>query len=136
MSDIRITWIVPIHDLVLLAVFEDRTKGIYDVKLLPNTDDSLMPSQNPNLQESAIPYQTYIQIQKQITAAEYVENSDGVEVTIELDDTLYEDLIQWCRERCITPQKLMMALFRFCADKDNTEIVQRWFSEWKEKYTL
>ena len=130
MHEIRIIDIVPLHELITLVVFEDETIGEVDAKLLRNSHGELNPVPWGQLlpQQKAISSATVAALQKEIDHSEFAENLGNSVITIEVEEPLYSEFIQWCKSRDIEAERVLQAFLRFCTE-ENEDAIQAWIDD-------
>ena len=129
-NEIRIRYLIPLHDYVTMAIFEDADKAVVDCKLLRNTHSELMPTLHPELRDgiAELSMQFGEQLQEEIGQSDYQECPDGVPITIDLDYDLYQQTQSFCARHELTMEKLLLAFIRFCT-KENQSVLHLWFMD-------
>ena len=137
MHDIRIIDLIPLHDLMTLAVFEDKTIGQVDAKLLRNTHDELNPPRWPHLRPETreICKDSIAALRQEIDHSEFAENLGSEVITVEVDEPLYSDFIQWCRVRGVEVERVLQAFIRFCTE-ENKDVIEEWLNTAHRKAML
>ena len=130
MHQISLRHLVPLHDFVTLAIFEDGTLQVTDCKLLRNHHVELMPSLNPEIGAGTAHISTELaqKIETEIGQSDYQKPADGDVVTFEVDADLYERWLLWCQEHNISAEKMIHAYLRFCTE-ENQAVVGAWFAD-------
>jgi len=129
MNDIRIRYLIPLHDFITMVIFEDATKSVVDCKLLRNKHEELMPTLHPSLREGigGLSEELGCRLAEEIGESEYRESPDDIWVTIEMEDELYRQTLDFCKKHELTMEKLFHAFCRFCTE-ENRSILTIWFS--------
>ncbi len=127
MHDIELRYLVPLHDSMTLIVFLDRTLNTVDCTLLRNQHPALMPSLNPELSEGITEAVLALEqeLKAEIRESQYREFPEGELITIELEDELYRQMTERCRQWGLTMNKLIQAFLRFCTE-ENRDVLERW----------
>jgi len=117
MGAIRITYAVPLSGSILLIIIKSQAKGKNDACLLATScEDALLPGYIESLEQTLL-WPDDIQ-----------PGEDDVEVTIEIEDGLFDKTERWCAEVGISVEQLALAFIRFCACTDNHAVLKEWFS--------
>jgi len=132
---IRLLYVIPIHDLVSLTIFEDNTAGITDCKLLVNHHMELTSAyiSNSERQDDRAYLSLKAELEEEIDQSDYREYPDGETITVSLDDKLRTALLTWCEDHRITAEKMMHALIRFTTE-ENVDIIRTWVNDFKREH--
>ena len=137
MHDLELRYLIPLHDSMTLIVFLDRSLNTVDCTLLHNRHRALMPSLNPGLALGATEAVLTLEeeLKAEIGESQYREYPDGVPITIEMEDTLYRQLTDRCRQWGLTPEKLIQAFLRFCTS-ENKDLLEHWIKDLRQEEML
>lgn len=133
-NGVKIVEVVPLHEMVLLVIFEDEKMKKYDVKLLAGRFDAFKPLEEKDL---------FAQVQNERFGVVWTDDIDcsceelyehGEDVTFEIQRDLLDEARKWCADRHITVEQLTAAFIEFCGEKANAEAVAAWIGEMEKKH--
>ena len=124
MSTVRITHIVPLHDAIVLAIFENQSLDKRTVKILTDIHGVFRSTKS----EADIG----ISWPDENNDSEKEPSGNKVDVVIEIEKRLLCDVQRWCSNCRVTVEQLIMAFLRFCACQENYEAVRDWLTKRKD----
>ena len=109
MERFEIIDLLPLHRQMTLAIFRDPGTQKCEVQILPV---SLEMTELRNIQAMLkIPSQP---------------ENDAATVSVEVDEALSCEIMDWCGTRGISSEQLVRAFVCFCGEPENTDIVKSW----------
>jgi len=117
MSAIEIKYSVQLSTSILLVVIENLSKRKRDIVLLimPYVD-TLQPGYIESLKQT-IPWPDDVNL-----------GEGSVDLTIEIEEELFDKTKRWCADLGISVEQLALAFVRFCACTDNQMALKEFFS--------
>ena len=131
MSRIELRYLYPLHDHVLLLIFDDRRINKRGVVLLPNREEWFKPHSRPEmLDKSLMEERGLIDSWEKAIEELWPNNLPKTEVVkVEMDEKLYNDACRWCDNHGISLEPLVQAFFLFTGYKHNQDIAVEWLAQ-------
>lgn len=109
MKDFEIVDLLPLHRQMTLVIFRDPDTQKCEVQILPV---SLKMTELQNIQAMLkIPSEP---------------GDNAATMSVEVDETLSCEILNWCGARGILPEQLVRAFVCFCGEPENAGIVKSW----------
>lgn len=109
MKDFEIIDLLPLHRQMTLVIFRDLNTRKCEVQILPV---SVKIAELQNLQAMLkIPSEP---------------KDDAATVSVEVEEVLSREILNWCEARDITSEQLVRAFVCFCGKPGNADIVKSW----------
>ena len=109
MERFEIVDLLPLHRQMTLVIFRDPNTQKCEVQILPV---SLEIAELQNIQAMLkIPSEP---------------RDDAATVSVEVDEALNREIMDWCGVRGILPEQLVRAFACFCGEPENADIVKSW----------
>lgn len=109
MKDFEIIDLMPLHRQMTLVIFRDPDTRTCEVQILPV---SVKMTELQNLQAMLkIPSEP---------------KDDAATVSVEVEEVLSREILNWCEARDITSEQLVRAFVCFCGEPGNADIVKSW----------
>lgn len=112
MKSFEIVDLLPLHRQMTLVIFRDPDTQTCEVQILPV---SLKMTEIKALQGML-----------KIPAG---PGADAAVVSIEVEESLNREILDWCSAKDITPEQLVQAFIGFCGDSENTDILKAWIRQ-------
>jgi hypothetical protein len=109
MNDFEIVDLLPLHRQMTLVIFCDLDTQKCEVQILPV---SLKMTGDQNI--------------KAMLKIPSEPEEDAVAVSVEVDEALNREIMDWCGVRGISSEQLVRAFVCFCGEPENADIVKSW----------
>lgn len=109
MKNFEIVDPLPLHRQMTLVIFRDPDSRKCEVQVLPV---SLKTSKLKTLQG-------VLKIPAELEV-------DAATVSVEVEESLSCEVLDWCGARSITPEQLVRAFICFCGEQKNTDVLRAW----------
>ena len=131
MSKIELRYLFPLHDQVLLLIFDDKQINKRGVVLIPNRESWFMPYTKPEQLNKSLLAENGLVTSWEHTIEElWPNNLPKTEVVkLEMDEQLYTDACRWCNAHGISLEPLVQAFFLFTGYKENHDIAVVWLRQ-------
>lgn len=112
MKEFEIVGLLPLHRQMTLVVFRDPDTRKCEVQILPiSWETTELKALQAMLKIPAEP------------------GTDAAIVSIEVDESLSCEILDWCEERGITSEQLVRAFIGFCGEPENTDVLRAWIRQ-------
>lgn len=112
MKNLEIVDLLPLHRQMTLVIFRDPDTRKCEVQILPV---SLETTELKALQEMLkIPAEP---------------GADAATVSVEVEEALSHEVLNWCEARGITSEQLVRAFIGFCGEPENTDVLGAWIRQ-------
>lgn len=112
MKNFEIVDLLPLHRKMTLVIFRDPDSRKCEVQVLPV---SLKTTELKTLQGMLkIPAEP---------------EADAETVSVEVEESLNREVLDWCGARSITPEQLVRAFICFCGEQKNTNVLRAWIRQ-------
>lgn len=112
MGNFEIVDLLPLHRQMTLVIFRDPDSRKCEVQILPV---SLETTEFKALQEMLkIPAEP---------------RADAATVSVEVEEALSREVLDWCEARSITPEQLVRAFICFYGEQKNTDVLRAWIRQ-------
>lgn len=111
MKDFEIIELLPLHKQITLVIFRNPDTRKCEVQILPV---SLKTVEIKVLQEMLkIP----------------ADRADTAIVSVEAEESLNCEILDWCEARGITSEQLLQAFVCFCGEPENIDVLRLWIRQ-------
>lgn len=112
MKDFEIVDLLPLHRKMTLVIFRDPDARKCEVQILPVSLETMeLKALQDMLKIPAEP------------------GADAVTVSVEVEETLSREVLDWCGARSITSEQLVRAFICFCGEHKNTDVLRAWIQQ-------
>lgn len=134
MERLRIETLIPLTGDVSLILFYDHLLDCHDAELVLNTPAIRAFYRNPS--DPGIHEKCKEAIKTVIKGSQFNIPENAVEVTIPIEEALYNETQRWCEKNEVEMEKLVHALLRFVTGQVDKAQVVKFTIELKEKQGL
>ena len=126
-----ISWIVPIHDKIILIIYCDEETGKYHAELMTNTVEQIkLVTAAEKVADAGDSLHEFMdRVIGHILTANDEMTGEQVTCTIEVDADLMEKVSRQCDLWQITVEELLQAFFRYCAKEENLPTLREWIED-------
>ena len=128
-----ISWIVPIHDKIILIIYRDEETGNHNAELMTNTVKQIMLVTAPEKISDAVDslHEFMERIIEHVFAANNEISGEQVTLSFQVDTEVIEKVSKQCVLWQITIEELLQAFFRYCAKEENLPALKEWIEDYK-----
>lgn len=128
-----ISWIVPIHDKIILIIYRDEETGKHNAELMTNTVKQIKlvtaPEKIADAEDSL--YKFMERIIQHVLTANHELSEEQVTLSFQVEADLMEKVSKQCELWHITIEELLQAFFRYCAKEENLPALKEWIEDYK-----
>ena len=128
-----ISWIVPIHDKIILIIYCDEETGNHNPELMTNRVEQIKLVTAPEkIADAADSLHEFMgQIIEHVLTANNEMSGEQVTLSFQVDTDLMENVGKQCVLWQITIEELLRAFFRYCANEENLPALKEWIEDYK-----
>lgn len=112
MKNFEIVDLLPLYRQMTLVVFRDPDTRKCEVQILPISWETM----------GLKALQAILKIPTE-------PKVDEATVSVEVEESLNREVLNWCRARSITPEQLVRAFICFCGEQKNTDVLRAWIRQ-------
>jgi len=129
-----ISWIVPIHDKIILIIYRDEETGKGNAELMTNTVEQIKLVTAPEKIADAVEslHEFMGRVVEHVLMANNEKSSEQVTLSFQVDADLMEKVRKQCELWQITIEELLQAFFRYCAKEENLPALKEWIEDYRK----
>lgn len=112
MENLEIVDLLPLHRQITLVIFRDPDSRKCEVQILPVSLET-----------------TEFKVLQEMLKIPTEPGADAATVSVEVEEALSREVLNWCGARSITPEQLVRAFISFCGKPENTDILRAWIQQ-------
>ena len=112
MKDFELIDLMPLHRQMTLVISREPDTQKCEVQILPVSLETMgLKALQEMLKIPAEP------------------GADAATVSVEIEEALSREILDWCGVRGITPEQLVQAFICFCGEPENADILRAWIRQ-------
>lgn len=112
MKDFEIVDLLPLHRQMTLVIFRNPDARKCEVQILPVSLET-----------------TELKALREMLKIPAESGADAATVSVEVEEALSHEVLDWCGARDITPEQLVRAFICFCGEPENTDVLRAWIRQ-------
>ena len=127
-----ISWIVPIHDKIILIIYRDKETKNHNAELMTNTVEQIKLVTAPEkIADAADSLNEFMgRIIEHVLTANNEMSGEQITLSFQVDTDLMEKVSKQCVLWQITIEELLQAFFRYCAKEENLPALKEWIEDY------
>ena len=127
-----ISWIVPIHDKIILIIYRDKETKNHNAELMTNTVEQIKLVTAPEKIADAVDslHEFMERIIEHVLPTNNEMSGEQITLSFQVDTDLMEKVSKQCVLWQITIEELLQAFFRYCAKEENLPALKEWIEDY------